>query len=57
MGGLFLSGLEKAIIVNIVADCGLVAANKDEAKHMGGTGVGGERSRLSNLILNVALTI
>lgn len=54
MGGLFLSGLEKAIIVSMGTGTALVAANKDEAKHMGGTGVGGGTLLgLSNLILNV----
>lgn len=54
MGGLFLSGLEKAIIISMGTGTALVAANNTEVKHMGGTGVGGGTLLgLSSLILNV----
>ena len=54
MGGLFLSGLEKAIIVSMGTGTALVAANNTEVKHMGGTGVGGGTLLgLSSLMLNV----
>ncbi|NSW90099.1 MAG: type II pantothenate kinase [Firmicutes bacterium] len=54
MGGLFLSGLEKAIIVSMGTGTALVAADSKEVKHMGGTGVGGGTLLgLSSLMLNV----
>jgi type II pantothenate kinase len=40
-GGLFLSGLEKAIIVSMGTGTAFVKANKGCISHIGGTGVGG----------------
>jgi type II pantothenate kinase len=54
MGGLFLSGLEKAIVISMGTGTALVTANGDRVKHIGGTGVGGGTLLgLSNLMLNV----
>ena len=53
-GGLFLSGLEKAIIVSMGTGTAFVAANKDSIRHVGGSGVGGGTLLgLSNRMLNV----
>lgn len=56
MGGLFLSNLQKAIIVSMGTGTALVKADIDSGKaiHMGGTGVGGGTLLgLSNKMLNV----
>ncbi|NMB97339.1 MAG: type II pantothenate kinase [Clostridiaceae bacterium] len=54
MGGLFLSRLDKAIIVSMGTGTAFVTASYDEVKHMGGTGVGGGTLLgLSNRMLNV----
>lgn len=53
-GGLFLSKLEKAIIVSMGTGTAFVAAEGNTARHLGGTGVGGGTLLgLSNRILNV----
>jgi type II pantothenate kinase len=53
-GGLFLSGLEKAIVVSMGTGTALVTANGESVKHIGGTGVGGGTLLgLSSLMLNV----
>ncbi len=53
-GGLFLSGLDKAIIVSMGTGTAFVAANKDVIRHVGGSGVGGGTLLgLSNRMLNV----
>lgn len=53
-GGLFLSGLDKAIVVSMGTGTAFVAATHDSARHIGGTGVGGGTLLgLSNRILNV----
>ncbi len=41
LGGLFLSGLERAIIVSMGTGTAFVKANKGCISHLGGTGVGG----------------
>jgi len=54
IGGLFLSGLDKAIIVSMGTGTAFVSASYNEVKHMGGTGVGGGTLLgLSNRMLNV----
>ena len=54
MGGLFLSGLSKAIIVSMGTGTALVIADHDQATHLGGTGVGGGTLLgLSNRMLNI----
>lgn len=54
MGGLFLSNLNKAIIVSMGTGTALVKAENNSAVHLGGTGVGGGTLLgLSNRILNV----
>lgn len=54
MGGLFLSGLSKAIIVSMGTGTALVIADHDKATHLGGTGVGGGTLLgLSNRMLNI----
>lgn len=40
-GGLFLSGLQKAIIVSMGTGTAFVKANQGSIQHLGGTGVGG----------------
>lgn len=53
-GGLFLSGLEKAVIVSMGTGTTFVMADKSGVKHIGGTGVGGGTLLgLSNTMLNV----
>lgn len=53
-GGLFMSGLEKAIIVSMGTGTTFVMADSNGVRHMGGTGVGGGTLLgLSNAILNV----
>ena len=54
MGGLYLTGLERAIIVSMGTGTALVMANGSTVKHIGGTGVGGGTLLgLSNRMLNV----
>lgn len=54
LGGLFLSGLKKAIIVSMGTGTALVKAENNSAVHLGGTGVGGGTLLgLSNRMLNV----
>lgn len=54
MGGRFLSGLDKAIIVSMGTGTALVMADSSGVKHIGGTGVGGGTLLgLSNKMLNV----
>jgi type II pantothenate kinase len=54
LGGLFLSKLDKAIIVSMGTGTAYVMAEKDKAYHIGGTGVGGGTLLgLSNRMLNV----
>jgi len=53
-GGLFLSGLDNAIIVSMGTGTAFVAANKEKIHHVGGSGVGGGTLLgLSNRMLNV----
>lgn len=53
-GGLFLSQLEKAVIVSMGTGTALVSADKISSRHLGGTGIGGGTLLgLSNKILNV----
>lgn len=53
-GGLFLSNLEKAVIVSMGTGTAFVSAKGDEIRHIGGSGVGGGTLLgLSNRILNV----
>jgi len=40
-GGLYLSGLERAVICSMGTGTALVSAAGDEIEHMGGTGIGG----------------
>ncbi len=54
LGGLFLSNLNKAIIVSMGTGTALVKAENNTAVHLGGTGVGGGTLLgLSNRMLNV----
>lgn len=54
LGGLYLSNLEKAIIVSMGTGTALVRAEGNNAVHLGGTGVGGGTLLgLSNRMLNV----
>lgn len=54
MGGLYLSGLSKAIIVSMGTGTALVMAEGINVSHIGGTGVGGGTLLgLSNIMLNV----
>lgn len=54
MGGLFLSGLSKAIIVSMGTGTALVIADSTGVRHIGGTGVGGGTLLgLSNKMLNM----
>jgi len=53
-GGLFLSGLEKGVIVSMGTGTAFVYATEDSIRHIGGSGVGGGTLLgLSNAILNV----
>lgn len=53
-GGLFLTSLNKAIIVSMGTGTALVYADEDEVRHMGGSGIGGGTLLgLSNRMLNV----
>lgn len=54
LGGLFLSNLNKAIIVSMGTGTALVKAENNTATHLGGTGIGGGTLLgLSNRMLNV----
>jgi len=54
MGGLFLSGLERAIVVSMGTGTAFVMADRDRAVHLGGTGIGGGTLLgLSNMMLNI----
>lgn len=54
MGGLFLTGLDKAIVVSMGTGTAYVMADHDRAVHLGGTGVGGGTLMgLSNRMLNI----
>lgn len=54
-GGLYLSGLDKAIIVSMGTGTALVKANGDCISHIGGTGVGGGTIMgLSKAMLNLS---
>ena len=54
LGGLMLSGLEKAIIVSMGTGTAIVSADGSEVHHVGGTGVGGGTLLgLSNRMLNI----
>lgn len=53
-GGLYLSGLDSAVIVSMGTGTALVTAKGDEISHIGGTGMGGGTLLgLSKLILNI----
>lgn len=53
-GGLFLSGLDRAVIVSMGTGTAFVMAEKGRAVHLGGTGIGGGTLLgLSNLTLNI----
>ncbi len=53
-GGLFLSGLESAVVVSMGTGTAFVSASESGVRHMGGTGVGGGTLLgLSGRILNV----
>ncbi len=53
-GGLFLSGLESAVVVSMGTGTAFVSANENGVQHMGGTGVGGGTLLgLSSRVLNV----
>lgn len=41
LGGLFLSGLSKAVIISMGTGTAFIAADGGEVKHLGGSGVGG----------------
>lgn len=54
LGGLYMSGLEKAIIVSMGTGTSIVKAEGENAVHLGGTGIGGGTILgLSNKMLNV----
>lgn len=54
MGGLYLSGLKRSIVVSMGTGTALVMADEADVKHIGGTGVGGGTLiGLSNRMLNV----
>jgi type II pantothenate kinase len=54
LGGLMLSGLNKAIIVSMGTGTAIVSAEGASARHVGGTGVGGGTLLgLSNKMLNI----
>ncbi|NLE26090.1 MAG: type II pantothenate kinase [Clostridiaceae bacterium] len=54
LGGLFLSKLNRAIIVSMGTGTAYVMADNDKANHIGGTGVGGGTLLgLSNRMLNI----
>ncbi|NLB71328.1 MAG: pantothenate kinase [Chloroflexi bacterium] len=54
LGGLFLSGLEAAIVVSMGTGTSIVAARKDSVEHIIGSGVGGGTlTGLSEKMLNI----
>jgi type II pantothenate kinase len=54
-GGLYLSGLQKAVIVSMGTGTAIVKAHKDSVSHIGGTGVGGGTILgLSKAMLNLS---
>lgn len=54
MGGLFLSGLNSAVVVSMGTGTAFVKAEGSEVRHLGGTGVGGGTLLgLSNRMLNI----
>lgn len=54
LGGLFLANLERAIIVSMGTGTAFVMAEQGQARHLGGTGVGGGTLLgLSNRMLNM----
>ena len=54
LGGLFLTGLSKAIIVSMGTGTALVEASHESIKHIGGTGIGGGTIiGLSSRMLNI----
>lgn len=54
LGGLLLSGLEKAIVVSMGTGTAFVMADRDRAVHLGGTGIGGGTLLgLSSRMLNI----
>jgi type II pantothenate kinase len=54
-GGLYLSGLENAVIVSMGTGTAIVKANKESISHIGGTGVGGGTILgLSKAMLNLS---
>ena len=54
LGGLYLSDLERAVIVSMGTGTSLVMAGQDEIKHIGGTGIGsGTLMGLSSRMLNI----
>lgn len=54
LGGLYLSGLSRSIVVSMGTGTALVMADNKNVKHIGGTGVGGGTLLgLSNRMLNV----
>jgi type II pantothenate kinase len=55
LGGLYLSGLPRAIVVSMGTGTAIVRASEREVVHLGGTGVGGGTLvGLSRLLLNTA---
>lgn len=53
-GGLFLTGLDRAVVVSMGTGTAFVAANGTQVRHLGGTGVGGGTLLgLSNRMINV----
>ncbi|MBR5543809.1 MAG: type II pantothenate kinase [Oscillospiraceae bacterium] len=53
-GGLFLSGLDSAVVVSMGTGTAFVSASRDGVYHMGGTGIGGGTLiGLSNRMFNV----
>jgi type II pantothenate kinase len=56
-GGLYLSGLDRAVICSMGTGTALVSADGDEIMHMGGTGIGGGTIiGLASRMLNVRNT-
>ncbi|MCL2352435.1 MAG: type II pantothenate kinase [Firmicutes bacterium] len=54
LGGLYLSGLERAVIVSMGTGTALVMAGQDKIEHIGGTGIGsGTILGLSSRMLNI----
>jgi len=54
MGGLFLSGIQSAVVVSMGTGTAFVKAEQNKVTHLGGTGVGGGTLLgLSSLMLNI----